>query len=112
MRRSWRVLLCMASLVVLFPLNSCVIDRPARPGSDFVWVAPYRTPTGILIRGHWKYVGPQRHRMVWVPGHYNPHGDWIPGRWKKLSSPRKGAYWVPGHRTPRGRWIRGHWRYR
>ena len=113
MKRSLRILLCITSLVVILPLQSCVANRTVvRPGPDFVWVAPYTTPGGAFIHGHWKYVGPPRHSKVWISGHYNRYGDWVPGHWKKLRSPQKGAKWVPGYRTPGGRWIPGHWRYR
>ncbi|UZJ37247.1 hypothetical protein [Prosthecochloris sp. SCSIO W1103] len=112
MGKSVKLLLFIASIVVVFPLQSCVVSRPAEPGSDFVWVAPYTLPRGVLIPGHWKYVGPPRHRMVWIPGHYNHRGDWVTGRWKKLKPPKDGAYWVPGHRSPTGRWTPGYWRYR
>lgn len=112
MKKSLRILLCITSLIVILPLQSCVVNRPVRPGPDFVWVAPYTTPRGVFIHGHWKYVGPPRHSKVWISGHYNRYGDWVPGHWKKLRSPRKGTKWVPGHRTPSGRWIPGHWRYR
>lgn len=112
MKKSVRILLFIASFVAILPLQSCVVNRPANPGSDFVWIDSYTLPGGVFIPGHWKYVGPPKHRMVWVPGHYNRRGDWVTGRWKKLKPPRKGAYWVPGHRAPSGRWIRGHWRYR
>lgn len=112
MGKSVRVLFFIASFVAFFPLQSCVVERPVRPGPDFVWVAPYRAPGGVFIPGHWKYVGPPKHRMVWVPGHYNRYGDWVNGRWKRLRPPGNEAYWVPGHRTPSGRWVPGRWRYR
>ena len=112
MRKSVRVLLIVASIIAILPLQSCVVNRPVKPGSDFVWVVPHSTPGGVLIPGHWKYIGPPRHGRVWVPGHYNRRGDWISGRWKRIGSPRKGSYWVQGHRTSSGRWIPGHWRCR
>ncbi|MCG8344290.1 MAG: hypothetical protein MI685_03885 [Chlorobiales bacterium] len=112
MKKSIRILLLIAGFVAVFPLQSCVVQHPVRPGYDFIWIAPHKAPGGILIPGHWKYVGPPRHRMAWVPGHYNRYGRWIPGHWKKLYPPRRGAYWIPGHRAHYGRWVPGHWRYR
>ncbi|MEC9487418.1 MAG: hypothetical protein UMU76_07945 [Prosthecochloris sp.] len=104
------LLLC---LVLVFPLQSCVVNRPVHPGPGFVWVAPYTVSSGVVIRGHWKYVGPPQRQRVWVPAHYNRRGHWVRGHWKALKAPRhRNAVWIPGWRTPSGRWHPGHWRYR
>ncbi|HED30180.1 MAG TPA: hypothetical protein ENN50_00490 [Prosthecochloris aestuarii] len=104
------VMLCLA---MALPLESCVVSQPARPGRNFVWVTPYTAPGGVVIHGHWKYVGPPQRNRVWIPGHYTRNGHWVRGHWKTLKQPRRhGAVWVPGWRTPDGRWHSGHWRYR
>lgn len=70
------------------PKTVYVEEKPAAPGSDYVWVA-----------GRWEW-----------------HGDWewIPGVWVKQT--HKEAVWVPGewkHYTNgilgHNRWIPGHW---
>ncbi len=62
----------------------CAKARPPKPGPNFVWVPRHRAPNGVMIRGHWKYIGPPvtsgRH---WVPAHYNKKGVWIPGHWSR-----------------------------
>ncbi|UZJ38666.1 MULTISPECIES: hypothetical protein [Prosthecochloris] len=77
-----RMLSVLLLLVFLLPLESCVVTRPQRPGPDFVWVERYTTPAGVVVYGHWKYVGPPQRHRVWVPGHYNPHGRWVSGHWR------------------------------
>lgn len=101
------------SIVFLFPIMqlSCAHARPPKPGPHFVWVVPHTNPAGVVVRGHWKYVGPVGSEKTWIPGHYNANGVWVLGRWKPLGkAPRRSAVWVRGHRGPHGRWIRGRWR--
>ena len=77
-----RKLLVLLLFVFALPLESCVVVRPERPGPHFVWVERYTTPAGVIIHGHWKYVGPPQRHRIWVPGHYNRYGRWIPGHWR------------------------------
>lgn len=30
----------------------------------------YTTPAGVIIHGHWKYVGPPQRHRIWIPGHW------------------------------------------
>ena len=80
--KSGKILLVLLFLCIALPLESCVVSRPARPGPNFVWVERYTTPSGVIIHGHWKYVGPPQRHRVWVPGHCNRHGRWVPGQWR------------------------------
>lgn len=77
-----RMLLVLLLFVFALPLESCVVTRPAKPGPNFVWVERHVAPSGVIVPGHWKYVGPHKSHRVWVPGHYNRHGRWIPGHWR------------------------------
>ncbi|HDZ91580.1 MAG: hypothetical protein JRJ09_07175 [Deltaproteobacteria bacterium] len=101
---------CLSFSLSLSPLCSCTHARPPKPGPDFVWVAPHRTPDGRFIKGHWKHTGTPRPGKVWVPGHYSPDGTWVPGHWKKTPKAKPGGVWVPGHYGPGGRWVPGHWK--
>ena len=80
-----RMLFCLALALVLgfMVAAGCTHARPKRPGPDFVWVAPHKGPGGVIIPGHWKYVGPPKPGRVWVPGHYGPGGKWVPGHWAR-----------------------------
>lgn len=85
---------------------------PPGPRSHYEWVPEYRNPDGVLIRGHWKYVGPSRSDREWIPGHYDRFGHWQDPRWRPVPrDPRGGGVWVPGRLGPRGLWIEGYWRY-
>ncbi len=104
-------------IIVLAGFALCIAigahARPPKPGHNFIWVAPHTTPSGHLVPGHWKYVGPAVEGKVWVPGHRAADGTWVNGHWKAKPVARKPhAVWVKGHFGPRGRWIPGHWRYR
>ncbi len=112
MMKNGKFVLILLSLVLILPLESCVVSRPVRPGPNYIWMAPRTTHSGVVIPGHWIYKGKPYKNKVWVPGHHNRYGKWVPGHWKKIRAPRKNAVWVPGHWTPNGNWKTGHWRYR
>lgn len=107
--------------------------RPSAPGRDYLWVRPYRLPSGLWIQGFWRprmmagfnwvagywdkpngfyisgYWRPLRPKpgYVWVPGYWLA-GRWYPGLWRAAA--REGFAWVPGHWSRDGQWIPAHWR--
>ena len=59
-----------------------VVQRPARPGSGYVW----RSNEWVWRSGGWHrvpaaWVRPPSARMVWVPGSWRS-GIWISGYWR------------------------------
>lgn len=63
--------------------DAVIIEKPAAPSPDVVWVAD-----------EWRWDGTT---YVLVPGHYVSHrGAFVPGHWKHTKK---------GHK-----WVRGHWR--
>ena len=94
------------SLLIVF---SCAQARPPKPGPNFVWIAPHTNAAGILVPGHWNYIGPANNKKVWVPAHYNKFGKMVPGHWSNRPY-KKNKVWVPGHHGPKGRWIPGHYK--
>jgi hypothetical protein len=100
-------LLCAAMSLAL---GSCVSTYPPGPKAHYRWVPQYTTYDGVIIHGHWNYVGPPQPDRVWIPGHYDRYGKWDKGNWRKIHPRGKGSVWVPGHYGPRGTWIEGYWR--
>lgn len=67
--------------------KAVVVERPAAPAPNYIWVEGEWVPQGrsyVYRQGYW--VAP-RARRIWVPGH------WV--------GTRRGEYWV------RGYWRRG-----
>ncbi len=77
-------LIIFMGLFFLISITTLSLARPPRPGPNYVWVPPHVNVHGVFIKGHWKYIGPQKHGWVWVPGHFNRFGKWVPGHWKKI----------------------------
>ena len=100
----------ITGLILLLSAGS-LMAKPPKPGNDFVWVVKYRTPSGTVILGHWKYVGKPRPGHIWIPGHYDRRGCWHVGHWaKRPRPPHSKCRWIPGHRNHHGWWVQGHWR--
>ena len=77
--------LAVTLIVVLFSISclfACAHARPPKPGKNFVWVGPVKSPGGKIIPGHWVMKGKPKPGKVWIKGHYNKKGRWIPGHWK------------------------------
>ena len=70
---------------------SCSKSKPPRPGPNFAWVVPHKTPDGRQIPRHWMYAGPHIPGKIWVTGHHTPDSRWIPGHWKHKPCPKPGA---------------------
>lgn len=107
--------------------------KPAAPGRNYIWVQPYRLPSGLWVQGYWRprtmagfvwvngtwdrtngyyiagYWRPARPKTghVWVPGYWL-NGRWYPGLWRAAA--RNGFVWVPGHWSRDGQWVQAHWR--
>ncbi|MEW6515555.1 MAG: hypothetical protein AB1439_01440 [candidate division FCPU426 bacterium] len=108
-------------------------SKSSAPGRGYIWVKPYRLPSGLWVSGFWRprvmagftwvngtwdaklniYLGgfwrPMRPKpgYVWVPGYWLG-GRWYSGLWRAAS--RKGFIWTPGHWNRNGEWISPHWK--
>jgi len=105
MKRINTIILMLAFLSPLI-LVSQGYARPPKPGPQFFWTAPYVTPAGVTVPGHWRYTGPEVTHKVWVPGHC---AKWVPGHWKTVK-PVSGRVWIRGHYDNQGHWKPGYWK--